>query len=793
MVVKSKVAGAVRLRIRSVASWLSLAVGIVVTGAAAGAVIDGTPADGLDEIVVTAQRRSENLEKVAVAVSVLRSEDLVNKQIETEEDLQSAVPGLTVRSTQNNNLLNYAIRGQSVDAFTSSKPAVLPYIDEVQVNNNSASAFYDLGSVQVLKGPQGTLFGRNATGGAVLFTTNKPNNDVDGYITTRFGNYDDRQVEGALNVPIISDKVLLRIAGFHQDRDGFQTNLFDSSKLGDTKRSAGRISLTIKATDALTNDLVVDYADYGGSSLSPVLYSAYPPFSTNASIPATGLYGHTLDAAFHFPGAWAAYLAAHPQAYPPGLYAYQTLQNQRGPFTVDVNYSTAHHSTPLLVSNITTFDLGDDTQLKNIFGYQHSHSIDYSDFDGSPFTVEGARIETRDRQVSDELQLLGKALNGNLAYVTWFYFSDDLLYNYTTGQFAELLPLSPGATAPYISDSRSRSYAGYAQGTYDLSSLTGISGLGVTAGARYTSETVSSTQLSGSSFNPFPVPGAENPLSANFKKPSWQFGLQDQLNSDVLVYAVTRRSFRSGGYNVEAPPFPGTATSGGAGFAPEIATDVEFGVKFQGTVASIPTRLNVAAYNQWVTNIQRSTYVALPSLGGQLVGLTVNIPKAIISGVEVDGQISPLSWLNVGGSFAYTDAKFTENQAVVFGTATNYGPFADTPRWTGAVFAEAATHLPDNIGKLSLRSDVYTQSLFYFSSLNNTIVPGTEIPSYFLVNARLALSDIRQSGFSVALTGRNLTNKIYYTGGIPLGSVETLNSAIPGDPRTFTFEATYKF
>jgi iron complex outermembrane receptor protein len=96
MVVKSTVAAAVRLRIRSVASWLSLAVGIVVTGAAAGAVIDGTPADGLDEIVVTAQRRSENLEKVAVAVSVLRSEDLVNKQIETEEDLQSAVPGLTV-------------------------------------------------------------------------------------------------------------------------------------------------------------------------------------------------------------------------------------------------------------------------------------------------------------------------------------------------------------------------------------------------------------------------------------------------------------------------------------------------------------------------------------------------------------------------------------------------------------------------------------------------------------------------------------------------------------------------
>ena len=92
MVVKRKVAGAVRLRIRSIGSWLPLAVGTIVTGAAAGAVVEPTAADGLDEIVVTAQRRSENLEKVAVAVSVLRSEDLVNKQIETEEDLQSAVP-----------------------------------------------------------------------------------------------------------------------------------------------------------------------------------------------------------------------------------------------------------------------------------------------------------------------------------------------------------------------------------------------------------------------------------------------------------------------------------------------------------------------------------------------------------------------------------------------------------------------------------------------------------------------------------------------------------------------------
>jgi len=133
---------------------------------------------GLAEIVVTAQRRSENLEKTPVAVSVVSGEDLSKRQIVSESDLQAAVPGLTVRATSSSEQLNYAIRGQSVDAFSGSRPAVLPYIDEVQVNNNSSTAFYDLASVQVLKGPQGTLFGRNATGGAVLFTTAKPTDEV---------------------------------------------------------------------------------------------------------------------------------------------------------------------------------------------------------------------------------------------------------------------------------------------------------------------------------------------------------------------------------------------------------------------------------------------------------------------------------------------------------------------------------------------------------------------------------------------------------------------------------------
>ena len=161
---------------------------------------DSAAAAGTGEIIVTAQRRSESLQRTPVAVTAISSDALQRQVIVSESDLQTTVPGLTVKAGQSSNQLNYSLRGQTVDSFSSSRPAVLPYINEVQVGGSSSSAFYDLQSVQVLKGPQGTLFGRNSTGGAVLFTTTKPTNEFGGYVTARGGNYAHFQGEGAVNV-----------------------------------------------------------------------------------------------------------------------------------------------------------------------------------------------------------------------------------------------------------------------------------------------------------------------------------------------------------------------------------------------------------------------------------------------------------------------------------------------------------------------------------------------------------------------------------------------------------------
>ena len=197
----------------------------------------------LEEITVTATRRAESQSKVPVAVTAFNSESLVARGITTETDLQQSVPGLTVKTTASQNQINYTIRGQTLDAFSGSSPGVLPYFNDVVVSSQTATAFYDLASVQVLKGPQGTLFGRNATGGAVLYTSADASDTFGGYFTIKNGNYDLREYQGAINLPVVAGKVDLRLAADFTNETGYVTNLTDGSTLGDTAAKSGRATL----------------------------------------------------------------------------------------------------------------------------------------------------------------------------------------------------------------------------------------------------------------------------------------------------------------------------------------------------------------------------------------------------------------------------------------------------------------------------------------------------------------------------------------------------------------------
>lgn len=743
--------------------------------------------DSLEEIVVTAQRRAESLERTPVAVSVLGGESLARQAIVTESDLQTAVPGLAVKAGQSDNQINFSLRGQTVDAFSSSRPSVLPYVNEVQVGGNGATAFYDLESIQVLKGPQGTLFGRNSTGGAVLFTTAKPKEEFGGYGSARFGNYQNVEIEGALNLPLSEDRLLMRIAAFYQKRDGYQYNLFTDSRLGDVDRKNVRLSLTFKPTDAITNALVVDHADSGGNNLTSVAYNILPIGTGNPFVPNNFLYSPLVDTAFG-PGAWDAFLALHPGADPRGIVPFVDTQRERGPFVVDVDAPNFHTAKNLVISNVTTIDLGEDTQLKNIIGYTRIKANDASEFDGTPFPADDNGTEGRGgtlKQLSEELQLLGKAWDGKLNYVTGLYLSDE---KDQTRSLSVLFDLSPAAPATrQINDGKrtNKTYAVYAQGTYALP----VDGLSFTAGGRYSSEKVTFLHNPGDFFVTNPNPAYVNPLSDTFKKFSWTLGLQWQVNDGTLLYANTRRSFRSGGFNFFAPPLPGFGNDGGSEYDAETATDFEVGAKFKGEVGGVPVRLNAAAYKMWVDDVQRSNYV---SIFGSLAGITVNVPKAEITGVEFDVVIKPTDWLSIGGNANVTDAKFTSNLVSVLGNpAVAFGPYPDAPKFSGALFAEVAVPVAGHL-TASFRADVYDQSKSYFSSTANTLNPGTDIPGYAVANFRLGLED-EVAGWSVSASVKNAFNRVYYVGGIGFSSLFAINTVIPGAPRTYMGEVRYKF
>src|SRR5262249_44710112 len=204
--------------------------------------------------------------------------------------------------------LTYPLRGQTADTFSGSPTAVVTYLNEVPLSINGASTFFDLDTVQVLKGPQGTLFGRNATGGAVLYTSAKPTNDTAFQIRGRVGNLQLREGDGMINVPLIAGKLLLRAAFDIIDRDGYIHNLFDNGTLGQIRRQRGRVTLTYLPADGVDNTFMFQYDHTAGTNTgASYTYSAYSCGATHNGFALTCssglLFGPTLDSVLG-PGAW---------------------------------------------------------------------------------------------------------------------------------------------------------------------------------------------------------------------------------------------------------------------------------------------------------------------------------------------------------------------------------------------------------------------------------------------------------------------------------------------------------
>jgi iron complex outermembrane receptor protein len=337
---------------------------------------------GLEEITVTAQRRTEKLSKVPLSVTALSASTLRQEVVTHEQDLAALVPGLVVKQGQNQNQVSFTLRGQTLDPFSGASPAVLTYLNEVPfTGGNSSTDFYDFSSIQVLKGPQGTLFGRNATGGAILYSSTLPHDNFGGYLTIRSGDRNLRQVQGAVDLPIVKDKLLVRVAGDYDQQDGYIHDPLTGGNLGDVDNKSIRVTVVAKPTDRIQNTTVFEYSNFGGTEANGELYSYYKLGQTNAGFPLTS----TLDTVYGeglFPGVGNG--PPGPGNFPGGVAGYLAYQ-QKHPYDVYLAYNLPHQADNYFVSNTTSFEVNDQTTLKNIFGYQNTFAKTPGVLSGSPF------------------------------------------------------------------------------------------------------------------------------------------------------------------------------------------------------------------------------------------------------------------------------------------------------------------------------------------------------------------------------------------------------------------------
>jgi iron complex outermembrane receptor protein len=737
---------------------------------------------GLEEIVVTARRRAEALQNVPVSVDVVSAAALETRGVHTESDLQVAVPGLTIVAGDTNNELNFVMRGESVDGYSGSPPGVQPYVDEVPVPVMSATQFFDLENVQAVKGPQGTLFGRNSTGGAVLFQTAMPKNDFEGYASVQYGNFDRLIAEAAVNVPIISDKLLVRFSGLAASGGAFVYNLYTRQRVGDDDERDGRITIEARPMDNLVNVTTVQLEKADGTDTPNTPYytaACGQPSGFNSCIysPTNQPFFSQLLSGQVYPGYPSGYV------YPGGFQSLAAFQRSVGKYVVDQNAPFDHELDSTFAVNKTTLDLSSAVSIKNVFGYSYaSNTIGY-DTDFSPYPIvqmyapdaplTGADLSlenSKTKTISDELQMQGTVFDQRLNYMLGLFYIGS-----TEDYLSPIWLASYDAELDYHAETTDKSYAAFTQETYKLTD-----NLNLTLGGRYTKERISQKQLDNSFF------GVGNPQFTEEGKPSWTASLDYHFNPSLMGYITTRGSWRRGGFNPFSPPTPTPETAanaaGGNYFLPETVRDAEAGLKFEGRIADTPLRANIAVYNSWITNVQKTAFLVID---GDISSATVNVPKSKVTGVEADFNVRPIDWLVLGASTAYTDARFTDATSTLFGNPVTYGPFGEVPRFSGSIYGDTQWKLPDNKGSLNLHADVYGQSSFYFSNLGGTVLPGTQLPAYTLINMRLDWADMFGKGVKVGMFVKNLANRLYYTGGDAAALDFSVDSAAYGEPRTF--------
>lgn len=752
------------------------------------------PADdvGVEEVVVTAQKRAENVQDVPISVTAFSARTLEAAGVQDVRDLRRVTANLNLSTSGQVTNTRVQIRGIGTSGNTAIEPSVAFFVDGIYIPRVGSllAGLNDIASVEVLRGPQGTLFGRNASVGAVLLRTGEPGRDFSADLFGSIGNYGRQRASAVLNLPI-NDTLSTRVSLLAFTGDGFTRNDMTGKRVGRSEAFSSRVSVRWDITPEITWRLKGDYQNLSGDGqIAPTVIertvtpAAAANFRTRLDPDGAGpLSGQT--------------------PYLTGTYRRRVFQNMEGDLE---DYQAG------LASDLT-WEIPSGFSLKLLSSYRDWHNRQYQDsgaYVPQPFATRTSTFDSQSH--SQELQLLSPntLLDGKANFVAGLYYYEE---DYDIGQAADLFPghctvfLRNTSTAarvaqcqanPLTEASRAyfsqttKSYAAYFQGTYNLTDQ-----LGVTAGVRYSKDDKDGV-FRAVTRNPTAAQAPEvSPLALEADKITWRLNATYRPTEGVMLFASYSTGFKSGGFDAS----PGTTAPIGSAnrtYRPELTKNYEAGVKSEFFDRRL--QANATLYRMDITEYQFRSFDGLQFR-------VRNNGEVRQQGVELDLVARPTQPLTLTFSAAYLDSKYTDFRGApplpAFSTPQDLTgerlPFS--PKWQGAASAQYVGDLPGGMTWLARIDLAFTARQNLSASGDNN--PDAVQPAYQQLGGRIAIRG-PQERWELALAGQNLTNEDFCTGifNQPNNAAYGLNNPVTGgtvlrcalnEPRTLSLEARAKF
>jgi len=722
----------------------------IALGLAAGLMSVQAHGELVEEVVVTAQRIEEDAQSVPIAISAFSAGQLEAHQVKDVEALANVAPNLEIVPGQANSLtLAINIRGQVEDTNVPTvDPAVGLFLDGNYIARVTGANLnlVDVERIEVLRGPQGTLFGRNTIGGAINIVPNKPERAHSGSVELTAGNYDRYTLTGVLNAPVLGDRGAVRIAAQHTEHSGYARTVVLDKDLNDDDTEFLRAQFRLAPGDRWDLNLALDYSDTSTGNQWITMLAATAPATLLPA--ATGNPGDSMEN-YRDPVARRTY-ASHAGGF----------DNRARGAAATLTWPSATHT----IKGIVAFR---DLDL-TIIG---------TDLDGTPYDVSTQlRQDQAESQESFELQSFGRAFGGRLEWIGGLYYFDERVER--TGLANTLAPIST------VENSNSGNVHNTSRSAYLQLAANLTPSLRVQAGARQVRDT---RQLT--SFNSRWNQGVQTcSLAAEirdspdvcratlpprkFDYAPFNVSIDHSADENLLWYAKFSRGQRAGGYN-----FRVTESLGTLPFDPEKVDAWELGLKYDLLEGRL--RINAAAFRTDYQDIQLSQ-VALDATQRPVV-INVNAGSARIEGAEVE-IAAQLPRATLALAVGHTDARYTELDPDVIDVALD-SEFRNTPEWT----VSAAIDLPFEFGNAASRLHVdysWRDDIYYGGD------PLARRDAVDVVNARWS-TRLTGSGLEFAVWCKNVADRRYILRA--LGGSNGFVRALPADPRTFGATFTRRF